>query len=116
MRPLKDILIDYQIDNDIFSEEEEITQKVKEIIWDDDKINEIDRRIIFMYADLASLRKLGAELSVSGSAIHKRIKEIRQKIYDNLLEPTTDNADNSIHSGPVRDNTDNKEMDMEEIH
>ena len=117
MRNLKDILTDYQINNDIFNDEEEITIQLKEIIWNNEIIDEVDRRIILMYADLGSLRKLGKELSVSGSAIHQRIKQIRKKIYDELdNKPTTDNANSGLCDRPLRDNTHNKEMDTQEIH
>ena len=116
MRNLKDILTDYQINNDIFNEEEEITTQLKEIIWNNEIIDEVDRRIILMYADLGSLRKLGKELSVSGSAIHQRIKQIRKKIYDNLDRPTTDNVNSGLCDRPLRDNRPLEEMDTQEIH
>lgn len=82
MRPLASLMKDYKQTNDIFSNEEELTIRIKEIIWND--LDEVDRRIILMYADLGSLRKLGQELGVSGSAAHQRVKQIKQQILDKL--------------------------------
>ncbi len=78
------ILTKYSPQTDIFSDEDDEakTRRLKEIIYND--LDEVDRRIILLYAELGSLRKLGAEIGVSATACHYRIKEIKKKIYDKL--------------------------------
>ena len=79
---IKEILEDYQPSDDIFNEEDELINKLKHIIYL--KLNEVDKRIILMYAELKSLRKLGMELGISVSSAWLKIKEIRDKIYKEL--------------------------------
>ena len=79
---IKEILEDYQPSDDIFNDEDELTNKLKHIIYL--KLNEVDKRIILMYAELKSLRKLGMELGISVSSAWIKIKEIRDKIYKEL--------------------------------
>ena len=76
------ILEKYQIDNDIFCAEEELTRRIKEIIWSD--LDEIDRRVLLIYSELGSLRRLGKELNVSSSAAQQKIKQIKNKILSQL--------------------------------
>lgn len=80
MVSIKDMLEDYKPDNGLFSEEDEKINRLKNIIYK--KLDEVDRRIILMYAELASLRKLGRELGVSSSTALSRIREIREKIME----------------------------------
>ena len=79
---IKEILEDYQPSDDIFNDEDELINKLKHIIYL--KLNEVDKRIILMYAELKSLRKLGMELGISVSSAWLKIKEIRDKIYKEL--------------------------------
>ena len=79
---IKEILEDYQPSDDIFNEEDELIDKLKHIIYL--KLNEVDKRIILMYAELKSLRKLGLELGISVSSAWIKINEIRDKIYKEL--------------------------------
>ena len=79
---IKEILEDYQPSDDIFNEEDELIDKLKHIIYL--KLNEVDKRIILMYAELKSLRKLGLELGISVSSACIKINEIRDKIYKEL--------------------------------
>ena len=79
---IKEILEHYQPSDDIFNDEDELTNKLKHIIYL--KLNEVDKRIILMYAELKSLRKLGMELGISVSSAWIKIKEIRDKIYKEL--------------------------------
>lgn len=79
---INDIIDDYKPDNTIFSTEDEKILLLKNIIYN--KLNEVDRRILLMYAHLNSLRKLGKELGVSPSTALKKINEIRTKIYEHL--------------------------------
>lgn len=77
---IKDILEDYKPDNSIFSNEDKNINILKNIIYN--HLNEVDRRIILMYAETGSLRKLGKELGVSASTALNKIREIRNKIYE----------------------------------
>ena len=79
---IKEILEDYQPSDDIFNEEDELINNLEHIIYL--KLNEVDKRIILMYAELKSLRKLGMELGISVSSAWLKIKEIRDKIYKEL--------------------------------
>ena len=63
-------------------EEDELINNLKHIIYL--KLNEVDKRIILMYAELKSLRKLGMELGISVSSAWIKINEIRDKIYKEL--------------------------------
>ena len=72
---IKEILEDYQPSDDIFNDEDELINKLKHIIYL--KLNEVDKRIILMYAELKSLRKLGMELGISVSSAWIKINEIR---------------------------------------
>ena len=79
---IKEILEDYQPSDDIFNEEDELVNKLKHIIYL--KLDEVDKRIILMYAELKSLRKLGLELGISVSSAWIKVNEIRDKIYKEL--------------------------------
>ena len=79
---IKEILEDYQPSDDIFNDEDELINKLKHIIYL--KLNEVDKRIILMYAELKSLRKLGMELGISVSCAWIKINEIRDKSYKEL--------------------------------
>ena len=47
-------------------------------------LNEADRIILYLYAELGSLRAVGRTLGVSYSTARKAVIEIKGKIYDNL--------------------------------
>lgn len=80
MMKIEEILEDYAPDNTIFSKETPEINKIKNIIYND--LDEVDRRIIILYAELGSLRALGKELGVSASSAWLKIKSIKQKITD----------------------------------
>lgn len=50
------------------------------------KLSEADRRILFLYAETASMRKTGEALGVSASTVYYIIKRIRQQIKNELNE------------------------------
>lgn len=75
---IKEILDEYKPDNDIFTEEDYQINKLKNIIYNN--LNEVDRRILLMYAESGSLRQLGKELGVCASTALNKINEIRKKI------------------------------------
>lgn len=49
-----------------------------------DHLTESDRRILYLYADTASMRKTGEALGVSASTVYYIIKRIRKLITDEL--------------------------------
>lgn len=49
-----------------------------------DHLTESDRRILYLYAETASMRKTGEALGVSASTVYYIIKRIRKLITDEL--------------------------------
>ena len=49
-----------------------------------DHLTEADRRILYLYADTASMRETGKALGVSASTVFYIIKRIRKLITDEL--------------------------------
>ena len=72
----------------------EYSDKEEDIMEDDDetlqvfdavnKIPESDRIILYLYAELGSLRAVGRTLGVSYSTARKAVQEIKNKIYEIL--------------------------------
>lgn len=79
---IQQIYNDYLPDNSIWSEEEDKVRKVKNIVFH--KLTEADRRIILLYADLQSLRKLGKMLGISTASACITVQRIRKEIQNNL--------------------------------
>lgn len=50
------------------------------------KLSEADRRILYLYADTASMRETGNALGVSASTVYYIVKRIRQQIKNELNE------------------------------
>lgn len=50
------------------------------------KLTEADRRILYLYAETASMRKTGEALGVSASTVYYVIKRIREQIKNELNE------------------------------
>lgn len=48
------------------------------------KLTEADRRILYLYAETASMRETGKALGVSASTVYYIIKRIRKLITDEL--------------------------------
>lgn len=48
------------------------------------QLNEADRIILYLYAELGSLRAVGRTLGVSYSTARKAVQEIKGKIFENL--------------------------------
>ena len=79
----KNMLEDYAPDDDIFSEEDEDINRLKHIVYDE--LDEVDKRVLLMYAELGTLEKVGKELGVSRASACLRIKQIRERIKDILV-------------------------------
>ncbi len=52
------------------------------------KLNEADKIILFLYAELGSLRAVGRTLGVSYTTARKAVIEIKQKLFDILYDNT----------------------------
>jgi len=76
------ILGDYLPDDDIFSEEPELINRIKHIIYE--KLSETDKRVLLLYAELSSQRKVGEKLGVSASTVNILIRKIRNRIFELL--------------------------------
>ena len=66
----------------------EDTDELLEIYDAVNALNEADRIILYLYAELGSLRAVGRTLGVSYSTARKAVQEIKGKIYDNLYGNT----------------------------
>ena len=62
----------------------EDTDELLEVYAAVNALNEADRIILYLYAELGSLRAVGRTLGVSYSTARKAVQEIKGKIYDNL--------------------------------
>lgn len=72
----------YKPSDDIFCEDSEETDKLKYLIYN--KLDETERRIILAYAEIGNLRETAQLFKVSITTIHKKIKNIREKIIKQL--------------------------------
>lgn len=67
--------------------EENIMEDTDELLGVYDAVNalnEADRIILYLYAELGSLRAVGRTLGVSYSTARKAVQEIKNKIYEIL--------------------------------
>ena len=62
----------------------EDTDELLEIYDAVNALNEADRIILYLYAELGSLRAVGRTLGVSYSTARKAVQEIKNKIYEML--------------------------------
>lgn len=70
---------EYDYDADIFCPDAPKVKRVKQII---SHLNDADRTIIQLYAELASLRELGKLLGISRASAHKEVTRIRKAILE----------------------------------
>ena len=69
-----------KIEIDIFNDDDSKVALLSAI----GKLSEADRRILYLYADTASMRETGKALGVSASTVFYIIKRIRKLITDEL--------------------------------
>lgn len=69
-----------KIDIDIFNDDDSKVALIRAI----GKLTEADRRILYLYAETASMRETGKALGVSASTVFYIIKRIRKLITDEL--------------------------------
>jgi DNA-directed RNA polymerase specialized sigma subunit len=73
----------------IFNSDPQKIHKIKKIIFND--LDIVERRIILLYADKASMREVGKQLGISTSKTHQIITAIRNKIKQYLKQNDTPN-------------------------
>lgn len=86
-RDYKTISEDYTWDGSIFSEEPDRVALLKYII--NERLNQVDRTIIILYADCQSYRKLGKRLGLSHTTMRTEVQRIKKqilKIYEELKQ------------------------------
>lgn len=71
-----------KLDIDIFNDDDSKVALLRAI----GKLTEADRRILYLYAETASMRKTGEALGVSASTVYYVIKRIREQIKNELNE------------------------------
>ena len=71
-----------EIEIDIFNDDDSKVALLNAI----DHLTEADRRILYLYADTASMRDTGKALGVSASTVYYIVKRIRQQIKNDLNE------------------------------
>ena len=71
-----------KIDIDIFNDDDSKVALLNAI----GKLTEADRRILYLYAETASMRETGKALGVSASTVYYIVKRIRQQIKNELNE------------------------------
>ncbi len=69
---------EYQFNPSIFSEDDPLVARIKEIIEKD--LSQADRTIILLYAECGSYRKLGQMLGLSHMTARTEIMRIRKEI------------------------------------
>lgn len=71
---------EYAFDASVFNEDDDRVRLVKRII--SEKLSQVDRTIIVLYADCQSYRKLGKALGLSHMTVRKEVLRIRRIILD----------------------------------
>lgn len=71
-----------EIDVNIFQDDDRKVALLRAI----GKLTEADRRILYLYAETASMRETGKALGVSASTVYYIVKRIRQQIKNELNE------------------------------
>lgn len=81
MKNFNKIMEEYYPDNSIWCEDDERMKKIKHSIL---KLSDADRIIFILYCEKGSLREVGKILNVSHTTIFKVIKEIKNKILNDI--------------------------------
>lgn len=77
-RTIEDFRLFVTEDRGLFSDEDDRMQALRLII--SSRLNEADRNILALYAELGSVRKLGEVLRVSKSSAAQQIQRIREEV------------------------------------
>lgn len=79
---ISEIINEYSINDDPFCEDDELIIKIKHIIFT--KLSEIERRVLLLYVEYASIRKVANILNISPSTTYNYITSIKNKIINAL--------------------------------
>lgn len=71
-----------KLEIDIFNDDDRKVAILRSI----GNLTEADRRILYLYAETASMRETGKALGVSASTVYYIVKRIRQQIKNELNE------------------------------
>lgn len=80
VRTYKEIRADYTFDPSIFNAEPDRVRIVKDIVCN--RLDEVDRTIILLYADCGSYRKLAQRMGMSHMTIRREVLRIKRRILD----------------------------------
>ena len=96
MHNIQELYEDYLETDDVFTDEPQKITRLKYIIFH--KLTEPERRIILLYTELQSIRKVAKLLNVSPASAWISINDVKTKIKkeygNNTRDTTTFNSDN----------------------
>lgn len=75
---IEELVTEYKPDNSIFTEDTERFNKLSNIIFN--HLEEWERRVILLYAECKSIRKVAKILDVSPSLVNVVVNKIRNKV------------------------------------
>lgn len=75
------IIKEYEPDNTIWNEDNELVDKIKRAVQ---KLDDAEKIIFILYSEHSSLREVGKILGVSHSTVYKEINKIKKKILDDI--------------------------------
>lgn len=87
LRDYKEIRKDFEIDDSIFNAEPDKVRRIKEIVLN--RLDQVERTLILLYADCGSLRDLGKRLGMSYGSVKRVLDPIKEKILTEYYEMTT---------------------------
>ena len=86
LRDYKEIRKDFEIDDSIFNAEPAKVRRIKEIVLN--RLDQVERTLILLYADCGSLRDLGKRLGMSYGSVKRVLDPIKEKILTEYYEMT----------------------------
>lgn len=84
LRDYKEIRKDFEIDDSIFNAEPDKVRRIKEIVLN--RLDQVERTLILLYADCGSLRDLGKRLGMSYGSVKRVLDPIKEKIMREYYE------------------------------
>lgn len=86
LRDYKEIRKNFEIDDSIFNAEPDKVRRIKEIVLN--RLDQVERTLILLYADCGSLRDLGKRLGMSYGSVKRVLDPIKEKILKEYYEMT----------------------------
>ena len=81
---IEQIIDNYKPNEDPFDEDDENVRIIKQIIFKD--LNDIEKRLIILYTEYSSFRKVAKMLNISTSTVYIYVNNIRKKIKHRFKE------------------------------